>query len=84
MNARKLWAGRIFAMAESQWVDTYLWNQIGMDSDELVIGPSVGETKHIYLGAALDFPVDTAEKIRNAMKKMRQNKSLEKVLNKWR
>jgi len=76
--------GRIDVMAESKWVDNYAWRKIGQKSEYLVSGPNVGEVKHIYLAAALDFPPNIAKEIRDAMGRIQQNGKLEKVLNKWR
>ena len=76
--------GNISVMVESQWVDTYYWKQLGMNSKDLIIGPSIAEAKHIYLSGALDFPMDTAAKIRKAMKQVRKSGKLETIRNKWR
>ena len=55
-----------------------------MNSKDLIIGPSIEEAKHIYLSGALDFPMDTAAKIRKAMKQVRKSGKLETIRNKWR
>ncbi len=84
LSAKQLMLGNISVMVESQWVDTYYWKQLGMNSSGLLIGPSIEETKHVYLSGALDFPMDTAVKIRKAMKKVRKSGKLEEILKKWR
>ncbi len=81
--AKMLKAGHIHAMAESKGVDNYAWNQIGQKDDELIVGPNVGEIKYIYLAAALNFPPEITEDIRNAMSKVRESGALEAILNKW-
>ncbi len=81
--AKMLKAGHIQAMAESKGVDNYAWNQIGEKDDELIVGPNVGEIKYIYLAAALNFPPEITENIRNAMSKVRESGALEAILNKW-
>ena len=83
MNVRKLSFGRIDAMIESQWVDNYLWKQIGEKEENLITGPSVGDAKYIYLAANLDFPDNLTETIRNAMNKVVQNGGIQKILNSW-
>ena len=82
-NVRKLAKGRIAAMAESKWVDNYLWNQIGENSDDLIAGPNIGETKHIYLAAALNFSPELTKQIRDAMNKVKESATYEQILNKW-
>ena len=84
LSAKQLMLGNISVMVESQWVDTYYWKQLGMNSKDLIIGPSIEEAKHIYLSGALDFPMDTAAKIRKAMKQVRKSGKLETIRNKWR
>ena len=84
LSAKQLMLGNISVMVESQWVDTYYWKKLGMNSKDLIIGPSIEETKHVYLSAALDFPMDTAAKIRKAMKQVRNSGKLETIKNKWR
>lgn len=83
-NIKKLLKGGVSAIIESQWVDIYHWKQLGMDPRELLIGPSIGKAQHIYLAAAVDFPADTADKIRKIMSQMRKNGEIEKILAKWR
>jgi len=83
MNVKKLRYGRIDAMAESKWVDNYLWHQIGEKANDLIPGPNIGKPKYIYLAAGLDFPLEIATDIRNAMDKVRASGKLKEILNKW-
>ena len=75
--------GRIDAMAESKWVDNYMWHQIGQKGEDLIAGPNIGEIKYIYLGAALNFPQKITEKIRIAMSKVKKSGALENIIIKW-
>lgn len=75
--------GRIDVMVESSMVDTYMWKKNGYATGTLLAGPNVGGVKHIYLGAAPDFPSDKKEIIRTAFNKLRQSGELERILQKW-
>ncbi len=81
--AKMLNTGRFVAMAESKWVDNYVWNKIGQKGDDLIVGPNVGGIKYIFLGAALNFPPELTHQIRTAMEKVRKSGALDKILNKW-
>ena len=84
MNVKKLIFGRIDAMAESQWVDNYLWKQIGQKDADLIVGPYIGDAKYIYLAASLDFPKELNNMIKKAMDKVRKSGRLEIIMNSWR
>ncbi len=81
--AQMLSMGRVDAVVESKWVDNYVWSQAGLEGDDLIVGPNVGETKYIYLGAALNFPQEITNQIRKAMFEVKKSGALEKILTRW-
>ncbi len=81
---KMLQSGYIHGMIESEWVDSYHWKLNGFEPSELIIGPTLGETKHIYLAGARSFPQETAQAIERAMTEIRHNGVLTDILQQWR
>ena len=81
-NANKLALGRIDAVVESQYVDTYNWVQAGFTTKDLLF-TNLGERSHIYIAGNRAFPPDLAKRIRDAIDQMRDNGKLKAILEKW-
>lgn len=74
---------RFDAMVESKLVDSYQWRALGLPRETLIPGPNVDGVNYIYLGAGLDFPQETAEKIRAAMERIKANGVYDEILARW-
>ncbi len=83
-NVEKLKAGSIAAMVESQWVDSYNWKHAGMGPGDLLIGPTLSKTQHIYLAGAPNFSPELAIQIQMTMDELRKSGRLDEILDKWR
>jgi len=83
-NAKKLQHGRLDTIAESDFIAFYNWRKIGEDTSHLQEGLAVGELTRVYIAAGLHFPDATAEKIKDALKKMKEDGKLQEILNRWR
>lgn len=83
-NARKLHAGRLDFIIESEWVDSYAWKNAGLPAQQMEIAFTIDEPKTIYLAAGLDFPRETSQKIQDIMKQLQADGTLEQILAKWR
>lgn len=81
-NASKLSAGRVYSIAESQYVDTFNWKQAGYKVQELQFIP-IGEPKHIYIAGNLQFLPEIASQIAVAIDKMEKNGSLQAIVSRW-
>ncbi len=81
-NALKLANGHIYGIAESQYVDTYHWKQIGRSAEVLQFIP-FGESKQIYVAGNRTFPSSTAERIAQAINKMEASGKLKEILARW-
>lgn len=82
-NAKKLAAGRIVGIVESQFVANYWWYTIGKSPKDLVLGPQVGPVYDIYLASSHDFPEEIVLQIREVMEILKQNGTIEKIYSKW-
>jgi polar amino acid transport system substrate-binding protein len=82
-NAMMLANNRIDLVIESSWVDNFFWKQAGYEQDALYIGPTIGETKHIYLAGNTDFSSEVAKEINKAMEIIKKNGRLKELLDKW-
>jgi polar amino acid transport system substrate-binding protein len=82
-NARKLFAKRFDTIAESDFIAKYNWQKIGRKPSEMLEGMNVGDITRVYIAAALHFPDDTANRIENALQKMRKDEKMQQIINKW-
>ena len=81
-NSKLLKFKRIDALVESEYVDTYNWEQSGFAVKDLKF-TAIGVTKYIYIAGNLNFPKDVALRISQAIEKMRVNGKLQAILDKW-
>jgi ABC-type amino acid transport substrate-binding protein len=86
-TAEMLASGRIKAMVESKWVDSYAWKQTHeaqeLADDPLVSGPELGDRRYIYLAANTKFPKVASQSIQDAMQRVIESGKLEEILTKW-
>jgi len=81
-NSRKLAVGRIDAIVDSKYVDTYHWKLAGGDVKTLKF-TNIGKEMYIYIAGNLNFPPDIAKKINIAVSLIHENGTLKAILNKW-
>ncbi|QTA82326.1 Solute-binding protein family 3 domain-containing protein, MltF-like [Desulfonema limicola] len=83
INALKMIKNRVKIIADSDVITLYSWKEIGQNTKDLQKGPVLGEIKHVFIAAGLNFPDDVAAGIFNAIEKMRNNGELQKIYDKW-
>jgi len=83
-SARMLHAGHIDAWAVSAYVGAYLWKKIGQPPATLHFGPQLGAPFELYIAASPHFSVDDARAISIALKRVRSDGTLAKILAKYR
>ena len=81
-SAMMLNQGRLAAIAESQYVDTYYWKQQGLNPRILQFIP-IGEVKQIYIAGNLEFPPETAIRIAAAIDKMNKQGIVQTIVKQW-
>ncbi len=84
INATKLSMNRINVMADSDLICIYSWGKVGKKTQELQVGPAIGDVTHVFIATGLGFPDDVARSISNAIDKMRRNGKVEEIINKWK
>lgn len=82
-NAMKMEKKRVKIIADSDVISLYSWKQIGQNTKNLQQGPAIGEMKHVFIAAGLNFPDDVANSIFNAIEEMKNNGELQKIYDKW-
>ncbi|WP_157810306.1 substrate-binding periplasmic protein [Vibrio sp. HA2012] len=82
-NAMKLLYKRVHIIADSDVIAMYSWKQIGQNANDLQIGPSIGDVKHVYIATGPNFPDEIAKSIFNAIEQMKKTGELQKIYDKW-
>jgi len=81
-NAKKLAAGRFKVLGEGKYVDVYAWRQAGLDVKDLNF-TEIDIPRYVYIAGNLTFPPELSKQISDAIEAMRNNGSLQAVLEKW-
>nr|WP_321503194.1 transporter substrate-binding domain-containing protein [uncultured Dethiosulfovibrio sp.] len=84
VNAQKLRANRIAAVADSDFIALYNWKNLGEDTSKLQEGLAIGDATRVYFAAGLHFPDDVAQSIADALENMRSNGKMDEILSRWR
>ncbi len=83
-NALLLKHGRVQGMIESELVDKDLWKKVGLAAEDRITLFVFDTVEDIYLAASLDFPLDSAQRIREAVSQLSQARELERIRAQWR
>ncbi len=84
VNAKKMLNKRYDTIADLDWICLYNWKKIGQKTQDLQVGPPIGNVDHIYIASGLDFPDETAKIISDVIEKMHKTGKLQKILDKWK
>lgn len=82
-NTMKMLNKRFNIIADSDVIAVYSWKQLGQDTHNLQVGPSIGDIKHVYIAAGPNFPNDIAKRISDAVNIMKDNGELQQIYDKW-
>lgn len=80
---KMLKSGRVDAMIDSTFVDTYIWSIFGNSNVQLLHAADLGEPKFIYVGSSLNFPESITEHIQVIAEEIRADGTLEEIYQKW-
>lgn len=80
---KMLKTGRIDAMVDSTFVDSYMWSTLGHKNIQLLHGVDLGESKFIYVASGFDFPESISEHIQDIVEEIRADGTMEEIYQRW-
>lgn len=83
LNANKLANGRLDAWVVLDSMDQYYFETLGLDRSLIHIGPQVGEKFEHYLGAGPGFSPETAQRIDQLVRRLKEGGKIAQILAKF-